>query len=355
MIKVFTPSFADEADTNAQNLSVKEVVCRLDPSAFEVTMLHEGRPDSRITSRPNTRLLAWRAHGNTLRIIFDILAKAPDVYFFPREGPLDAAFLKVRRYFRLKTALVSYVISGGLDSGPYPPAREQQIRQADLVFDNNAHLGQLLREKMGIASAGTIHDGIDRRYFFCPDDGRRRRPQIIVLFAGSFRPYKRVPLVVRQAAGWPNVQFRIAGTGEEEQLCKKLAAESGCKNVHFLGHLSQAQLGEEMRQADIFFFPSVLEGHPQVLLQAAGCGLPAVAMRIYRPDSVVDGQTGFLADGDEDLSFKLDQLIRNPELRSCMSRAAAAHARKFDWDMIAAKWSQAFEQVVAKRGQSLAW
>lgn len=360
MIKVFTPSFADEFDTNAQNLSVKEIVARLDPDRFEITMLHEKVPDSRIASRPNTRLLTWRAHGNTLRIIRDILARTPDVYFFPREGPLDAVFLRLRRYFKLKTALVSYVVSGGLDSNPYPPARVRHIRAADLVFDNNRYLGQLLYEKMRIASAGTIHDGIDRRYFFGPKEGRANRSCITVLFTGSLRPYKRAPLVIRQAARWPDVQFRIAGNGEEEQLCRSLSIELGCRNVEFLGHLPQSEIAEEMRRADIFFFPSVVEGHPQVLLQAAASGLPIVAMRVYRPDSVVDGKTGFLAENDNELSARLDQLIRDSELRYSMGKAAADHSTQFDWDRVAGQWAQAFEQVVAKRNggltaKSLAW
>jgi glycosyltransferase involved in cell wall biosynthesis len=349
MIKIFTPSFADEAGTNAQNLSVKEIVARLDPNRFEVTMLHEGLVDPRLASRPNTRLLAWRQHGNTVRVLMDILAHVPDIYFFPREGPLDAGFMKLRRYFKLRTAVVSYVVSGGLYSGSYPAARVRHIQEADAVFDNNRYLGQLLREKMGIVSAGTMHDGIDRRYFFARDWSREKCDAIAVFCAGSLRPYKRVPLVVRQAARLPEVRYRIAGTGEEDQLCRNLAAELGCNNVEFLGHLSQPQIGEEMRNADICFFPSILEGHPQVLLQAAASGLPIVAMRIYRPDCVVDGVTGFLADDDEALSLRLDELIRSPELRASMGRAAAVHAMQFDWDRITGKWAEAFEQVVARR------
>jgi len=36
MIKVFTPSFAVQSDTDAQNLEVKEGVARMDPSRFRV-------------------------------------------------------------------------------------------------------------------------------------------------------------------------------------------------------------------------------------------------------------------------------------------------------------------------------
>ena len=281
-------------------------------------------------------------------MIWQILRKSPDVYFFPREGPLDAAFLNLRQHLRLKTALVSYVVSGGLHSGSYLPARIRHIREADSVFANNTYLGQLLKEKLGVDAAGIIYDGVDRRYFFEPDS-RASRDCVTILSAGSLRPYKRMPLVVRQAARRPDVQFRVAGVGEEEQTCKSLASDLGCTNVEFLGHLSHWQLGEEMRRADIFFFPSILEGHPQVLVQAAASGLPIVAMQVYRPDYVVDGTTGFLANADDELSEKLDALIRQPELRRTMAKAAAAHAQKFDWDGIAKNWQDALEQAVAKR------
>jgi glycosyltransferase involved in cell wall biosynthesis len=348
MITIFTPSFADEADTNAQNLSAKEIVTRLDPEKAAVTMLYEGAVDPRIAARPNTKLLPWSKHGNTLRILWRILRDVPDVYFHPREGPLDAAFLALRRHLRLKTALVARVVSGGLYSQPYSPARVRNISEADAVFANNTYLAQLVKEKLGV-DAATIHNGIDRRYFFPPESGRGQRDGATVLYAGSLRPYKRVPFVVEQAARWPHVQFRIAGIGEEEQLCKSLAAERKCGNVEFLGHLPLSRLGDEMRRADIFLFPSIIEGHPQVLGQAAASGLPAIALKVYRPDYLVDGTTGFLANSDAELSEKLDLLIRQPELRRRMGEAAAAHARKFDWDLIASQWQEAFEQAVARR------
>jgi|HubBroStandDraft_3_1064219.scaffolds.fasta_scaffold23047_3 glycosyltransferase involved in cell wall biosynthesis len=351
MITIFTPSFADEADTNAQNLSVKEIVARLDPERAAVTMLHEGVVDSRIASRPNTTLLRWHKHGNTLRTAWQILRRVPDVYFFPREGPLDAVFLGMRQHLRLRTALVTYIVSGGLYSQGYAPARIRNIHEADVVIANNDYLGLLLKEKFGVDSQ-TIYDGIDRRYFPPPEPTRASRDSVTVLFAGSLRPYKRAPLVVRQGAQWPEVRFHIAGVGEEERLCKNLAAELKCGNVEFLGHLSQSQLADEMRCADIFFFPSVVEGQPQVLLQAAASGLPAIAMEIYRPDSIVHGTTGFLAANDHELAEKLDLLIRQPELRHRMGEAAVAHARKFDWDQIAGQWLTVFEQAAAQRRTS---
>jgi glycosyltransferase involved in cell wall biosynthesis len=108
-------------------------------------------------------------------------------------------------------------------------------------------------------------------------------------------------------------------------------------------------LGEEFRQAQIFFFPSEVEGHPQVLGQAAACGLPCIARSSYHPDYVVDGVTGLLAGSDAELSAALSRLIQDAQLRSRMSAAAISHSEKFDWDEIAAQWAAIMEEAMIHR------
>jgi len=348
MIHLFTPSFADAADSNAQNLSVKEIVCRLAPEQFRVTMFSDAAPDPRISARPNTRLLPWHQRGNTLRALASLLRDVPDVYFFPREGPLDSAFLSLKNSLFRRTALVTYIVSGGLyNPGPVRPGLARNVRRADVVVGNCKFLSSLIMEKFHVA-ASTIYDGIDRRYFFAAERPPATQPPV-VLFAGSFRPYKRARLTVALAASRPHAKFRLAGTGEEEIACRQFAADHACANVEFLGHLSSAQLGDEMRRASMFFHPSVLEGHPQVLGQAAACGLPAIALDLYRPEFIVHGDTGFLAANDAELEQRLDQLLSSPELRQSMSHKAVEHARNFDWDDVTACWAQTFVKAVAMK------
>jgi len=342
-VTIFTPSFADEANTNAQNLTVKEIVSRLPPELFRVVMICGGKPDPRIAMRKNTKLLPYHKHGNAARLLMGLLGSFPDIYFFPREGPLDSAFLILRKYFRLRTVLVTYVVSGGLDRGHAPASRIRNVREANVVLGNSVYLTDILRQRL-MVQASTVYDGIDRRFFF--PRPKANESALSVLYAGSFRSYKRVELVVRQAARLPRVEFRIAGSGEGEQACRQLAGELGCRNVRFLGQLTPSQLGEEMRNAQVFFFPSILEGHPQVLGQAAACGLPAIAMNAYRPDYVVSGKTGFLVESDDELSARLDLLMENVSLRQAMSAAAARHAQNFDWDKIVEQWADIFQTAV---------
>jgi glycosyltransferase involved in cell wall biosynthesis len=158
-----------------------------------------------------------------------------------------------------------------------------------------------------------------------------------------------VELIIQQAARHPLVQFRLAGRGETELPCRALAQQLNCRNIEFLGHLTPTELGGEMRKSDVFLFPSILEGHPQVLGQASACGVPSIAMNLYRPDYVLNGEGGFLVESDAELAEKLELLLRDANLRRSMSRAAALHALNFDWDRIVLQWQEVFEAVTAKR------
>jgi glycosyltransferase involved in cell wall biosynthesis len=347
MITVFTPSFADDANTNAQNLTAKEVVSRLPPDRFRVVLLGDGTPDARIAARANTEILRWSRHGNTARWLTRLLLSKIDVYFFPREGPLDTLFLFCRRSLGLPVALVTYVVMA-LDEIPVGRTMARSIREADCVFGNSQYVSQTVQERFGVATE-TMHSGINRQWFYPPAEARERGPKLTVLYAGSFQARKRVNVVIREAANWPSVEFRLVGKGPEEAKCRALVNELGCRNVTFVGHVSQADLAEEMRKADIFLFPSVLEGHPQVLGQAASCGLPAVAIEKYRPDYVVNGETGYLVKSDSELSRQVALLLKDEELRLKMSAAAARHAVQFDWDKVARDWEKVFVEAAARR------
>jgi glycosyltransferase involved in cell wall biosynthesis len=276
-----------------------------------------------------------------------VLRSKIDVYFFPREGPLDTLFMFFRRSLGLPVALVTYVVAT-IDEGTVEPRLARSIREADLVFGNSHFVSQTVRDRFG-SVAGTIYDGVNRELFHPPTEPHPAGSKLTVLYAGSFQTRKRVNVVIGEAAKWPAVEFRLAGKGEEEEKCRSLVNELGCRNVTFLGHLSQQGLADEMRKADVFLFPSVIEGHPQVLVQAASCGLPAVAMEKYRPDYVIHGQTGYLVKSESELSYSVGLLLSDRDLRLKMSAAAARHALQFDWDKVTGDWESAFAEAVTKR------
>lgn len=92
-----------------------------------------------------------------------------------------------------------------------------------------------------------------------------------------------------------------------------------------------------MAAADVFVLPSYREGFGSVVIEAAACGVPAVASRIYGlTDAVVDGETGLLYQpGDVDELFGLlkrmhdDVAMREEMGERARERASAEFSMDF--------------------------
>jgi glycosyltransferase involved in cell wall biosynthesis len=356
-IKIFTETSADAHNINAQSLTVREVVSRLDPLRFRVAMTHLSEVDPRILQRPNTRLVRGSKRGKTAKYLCALFAFRPDIYFYPQPSPMNAIFLAARRRLGLKVKMImpvvtSFSLGKGIRRDWFGGASLlRAIREADVVVGNSRFVSNDVEKVFGVRAI-TIHNGVDRRNFFPLVTSKPAGQAVTVLYAGSFRPYKRPKMVIEAARMFPNSKFIMVGEGEEKKACEELARSLPARNVDIVGAKSPEELGHIMRQADIFFFPSVVEGHPQVLGQAAACGLPCAAMNCYSPDSVINGKTGFLAVNDEEIYQHLGLLIENPKLRRQFGDAAVEHVKQFDWDQIVREWASLFESIVTSEDNS---
>jgi glycosyltransferase involved in cell wall biosynthesis len=106
-----------------------------------------------------------------------------------------------------------------------------------------------------------------------------------------------------------------------------------------------------MAVADIFCLPSYREGFGQVIIEAAACGVPTVATRIYGiTDAVEEGKTGllFLAGDVAALTKNLLTLIEDQALRENMGEAARMRALElFASEKITAELVELYEKLLA--------
>jgi glycosyltransferase involved in cell wall biosynthesis len=83
---------------------------------------------------------------------------------------------------------------------------------------------------------------------------------------------------------------------------------------------------------DVLCFPSLREGLPNVVIEAAACQVPTVAWRVTGlEDAVRDGETGFLsAYGDlESMIQNITTLLRQDSKRLLFGSAARRHAEEY--------------------------
>ncbi len=102
-------------------------------------------------------------------------------------------------------------------------------------------------------------------------------------------------------------------------------------------------------EGSIFAMTSRFEGFPMVLIEAMTCGLPCIAFDCnHGPrDIIEDGKTGYLIPYDDDDMFieKLTYLMKHPEIREQMGKAAKERLKRFSKEEVMNRWKSLYYQL----------
>jgi glycosyltransferase involved in cell wall biosynthesis len=321
-------------------------------------MFVSGQPDARLVDRANVRLIRLPKRRQTIRILREFLWGDHDILFYLKSSPASILYMNLRRRWHDHRIVIGTMESqSDLRNEPTitPHAIhlwEQTVLKCDYLFSNSRSVQAGLKREYSLSSE-VIPTGVDTK-FFTPDWERRPNLKPRVLFVGSLRPFKQPQLLLDAAVRFAQADFRIAGEGPLGFEIRDRAQREGITNVRLLGPLDAQALCEEYRRADVFLFPSMWEGSPKVILEAAASGLPVIARNSYSPETVVHGVTGYQTSSDAEIFPFLEALLASPELRTKLGRSGRQHSLTYDWDLISARWSEVFESVLVPKRMRIA-
>lgn len=183
---------------------------------------------------------------------------------------------------------------------------------------------------------------------------RSPTPEVLVL--GRLVPHKRVEHAVRALgtlrAELPDLRLVIAGHGWWQPEVVAEVDRLGLRPcVDVLGYVDDTEKQRLLSRAWVLATPSVKEGWGLCAVEAAVHGTPTVAYRSAGgvAESVLDGQTGLLADDDEaDFTAQLRRLLTDDRLRSRTGWAAVAHAQRFTWAATADSFGEVLAAAVGR-------
>lgn len=237
----------------------------------------------------------------------------------------------------------------------YTPFRRKIIRvvhgMASGVIVNSEAIRELLATEFHVARARVhlLHNGVDFGRFRDVHVNRRDiLPSVssngkwILHIANMNSEVKGHAVLIDAArvisACIGEVHFILIGDGPLRSRLEDQAREAKLENlVHFVGRRNDT--AELLGCADLFLFPSLAEGMPNAVLEAAAAGLPIVATSVGGiPEIIENGLNGILVPpGDSQaLADASLRLLSNHELSSQLGRAAQATIQaKFGFDKLA--------------------
>lgn len=342
-------AFADEWSINAQDLNAKEICLRLNPDLFDVTIFYRSDIDDRLKNKTN--IYPFKVPKNKYISLFiivrELLKENYDIFFYVRPFIYDYIYFLLKDLFKDKKISICTV------EGMLPLAEKDYIYEkivkrntlkSDYVFSVSKYVADTVKYFYKIDSP-VMYVGVDTKKFL-PIKDMNKKQKIVVLFVGSFQKRKRPYLVLEAARFFKDVEFNLIGNGPLREDLFAYIEKMKISNVKIIDYVPLDNLISHFQESDIFLFPSVHEGFPKVTIEAASCGLPVIVFGNYKPETVIEGKTGFIVEDFTEMLVRLETLVDDPHLRSEFGENARKHAKIFDWDIIVKMWEKIFLNLI---------
>ena len=215
------------------------------------------------------------------------------------------------------------------------------VRRARQVVANSRYTAGRLRQLYRREPDAIVNPGVDLA-LFRPGQPAEAGYAISV---GRLSPEKGLDRLLDLWRDMPDLPLHVVGSGPPEVLRQwRAVAPHG---VIFRGPLTSADLAEAYRGAAIAVFAPRGEEFGLAPLEAMASGVPVVAWREGGlPETVLDGDTGYLVSDGVTFRQRVRLLIHDPELRQTFGEAARRRAEEFSWQQAAS----AIEAVCLRLG-----
>lgn len=257
------------------------------------------------------------------------------------------------------------------------------VKASYLLCDKIVAVSEVVRQDVidffGIKSEKvvTIHNAIDESgndsYEILPEieqfmDGHR-----VIINVGRLSPEKGQEHLIKAFAEinkqFPDTRLLILGEGEYRRKLEKQVIELGLNDAVLMPGKVQNPKAY-LKKSDIFVLSSVVEGMPNVLLEALQCGLPCISTEcgareilapntdaLYVASEINEEEYGILVPGykqkdgiNEDrvvdlLSEAMSLLLSDSAMRKHYSSIGKKHMEQYSMNSIYEKWRECFLDI----------
>jgi glycosyltransferase involved in cell wall biosynthesis len=211
---------------------------------------------------------------------------------------------------------------------------DSEIELADkILLGSTFAKNSFIAEYIAVDKVNVIPYGVDVSLFSSAPINRVKTDLFHVIYVGQIGQRKGISYLLRAYEKFmgSGTQLTIVGNivNDEKPLLPFR------DNFTHILHVPRAQLPKYYQKADVFVFPTLLEGMGLVVLEAMASGLPVITTSNGPGDIVRDGIDGFIVPirNPDAIVDKLEYLRTHPDERYQMGLNARARAMEFTWEL----------------------
>lgn len=179
----------------------------------------------------------------------------------------------------------------------------------------------------------------------------------IVLYVGRVDPEKKLGVVIdafnEARKKVPTVLLVVVGDGvDKTRLIKKVEKMGLSEDVRFLGKVLPPDLYELYKIGDVFATASEIETQGIVLIEAAACGLPLIAVDKGAVSEVcITDENGYLCKPGnvDEISTAMVKILSDEKMRKKFSENSVKIAHEHDFEKTLDKFENIYKRVIDKK------
>ena len=329
--KIFINADAGIYSVNAQDRNGKHWAMYLNEDKYTIYMFYKSEPDSRISRLKNIHLIKSTSNKyiEVIHTLFYLVFKPYDILLNAKSSFREFLAMKILRAIKTRKKIITFTVN----QVPYDEIGSHAAKRADsvifnsdIIIANSKRGADTIKSYKGI-SVPVINNFYDLKLFRTKKKNNIRKKVICV---GSMIAVKQPFLFANIAKNVPEADFIWIGKRRyyEDMIEKK--NNDDIQNLNLPGQINNNKLPEILSKADIFLYPSIHDGFPNVLVEAMACGLPVIAFDRYGPEAIKDGHTGFIVKTEFEMLDKVKLLINDDMLLAEFSKNALKRALDFN-------------------------
>ena len=342
-LKIFVNADLAEKSINAQDRNGKHWCLYLDENKYHLTAFCSAIPDSRLRDKSNLKIIKLRPHDgfknklfNSIFIIIRLIFNRANVILNAKVSLKERIAIAVIKGLKINTKIISFAVNlwpyGELNS-QFQATSEYVLLNSDVLIANSHQVAKTLENDLGY-EIPVINNFYDLS-LFKPFDKSNQRPKVVC--HGSMTAVKQPFLFANISKELPQADFIWYGERRyyNDMLLKK--EREKINNLYLPGKVNNTELPKLLSVCDLYLYPSIHDGFPNVIVEAMACGLPVIAFDQYGPEAIIDGKTGYVVNSEYTMLEKLQYLLDNEAIIREYGKNARERALRYDGTQLVGK------------------